>query len=337
MSNLDSIRAMRYALELEEKGEKEKEKEKERIKSDGERVVFIIGAGGSKPYGYPVGKELIGKIKENLENANFIKILEQHFDKALIERFFIKIQTDFPLNVDKFLRNNASPEFVKLGSFLIMYFLTGINPVVDVNNDWYAFVSDILINKNSSAEDVFFKNFKFITFNYDHVSEWQLINKLKACEKFNFGSSLIEYINKNTLHIYGALNNFDDKTLSITPYQEDDLVNFCLENCGKISTIYEDKILDISSSLSGKIKSYILEADRIYIVGFGFDPDNVALLGLKDLASKEKHQRTKIFCSDYKGLAREKFKYLKKEWGKNIDSYYSEDNSIVVAFEKYNF
>ena len=37
-----------------------------------EETTFILGAGASKPYGYPVGAELISNIVENINSDNIM-------------------------------------------------------------------------------------------------------------------------------------------------------------------------------------------------------------------------------------------------------------------------
>lgn len=81
------------------------------------RTVLILGAGASKPYGFPLGVELTASILEGLgsdERNGLSRMLRAcGFDSEEIDRFRNRLSALGTKTVDRFLEHQ--PEFLKIG------------------------------------------------------------------------------------------------------------------------------------------------------------------------------------------------------------------------------
>ena len=141
-------------------------------------TVLILGAGASKPYGYPVGSRLKDLIIANLESnyANF------YYTQDQISKFRDKLLNSRLYSIDKFLTGYGE-EFSGIGKLAIAQALIGTESrdVYSCNGeeDWYGYICNSL---HASTPDEFYENkLSIITFNYDRSLEQYLF---KALENF---------------------------------------------------------------------------------------------------------------------------------------------------------
>lgn len=311
--------------------------EKNRMKNGDERIAIVVGAGGSKPYGYPTGDELVNLIREKLNDDTFCKKINKFYDDELIRSFGTKLRTETILNIDKFLRNNTE-DIQNIGRFMISYILTNVIPTVDKNNDWYAEVADLLVKNVNSVEEIYSKDLYFITFNYDHVIEWRMNEVLRQMTRFDFGDKLHEWLRTRVIHLYGELSNFDMRNSTIIQVSDSDVVDFSYKKQHNLKTIYQHKSEQNEKKIKElPIRSYISNIDKLYIVGFGFDSDNSELIGLTKISEREKFKPLQINCFDYKGMCKSAFNAYKKIWNKSelveFDINYSRNDNISKTFK----
>jgi len=278
-----------------------------------EKTVFILGAGASHTYGYPLGKELRYNIVKNYLGALgalAVSLRDQRPNFITESRAFIdKFALSADLSIDIFL--SKFPDFAFEGKMAILYsilkaetesvFLEDLQiRMRDTqrrrgdrieNDDWMWHLYDKLTRKfNSvkSASEINFDNISFVTFNYDRSLEHFIYTALE--NGFNYeriGGSPEEIFDKIRIeHVYGKVIDFprgpkkDNTLLYYKSFNVDTTpISEWVEN---IRIVYEDR----GKSL-GNIYSIIRNANRIYFLGFGYDITNLTLLGFPEILSTD--------------------------------------------------
>jgi len=83
--------------------------------------VFIVGAGGSKPYNFPLGQGLYNQIRDNfsklanhyVENTNSILLANETDIYSESEKFCSQLKLTYGISIDKYL--NINPKFLEIG------------------------------------------------------------------------------------------------------------------------------------------------------------------------------------------------------------------------------
>jgi len=148
-----------------------------------DKTVFILGAGASKPYGFPTAAELRRNIiykfsdmfKRSLADHNAIDLSKIDLRKDF-EKLISTFRYSSTKSIDLFLSRNK--QFYEIGKRIITYLIANF----EINSkfredieypqfDWYMYLYDLLTDKISKTENLeaLFKQNKvsFITFNYD--------------------------------------------------------------------------------------------------------------------------------------------------------------------------
>jgi hypothetical protein len=111
-------------------------------------TVFVLGAGASQPYGFPLGAELVDKICAEIiakDKMGIVPRLEEaDFDSDLITRFALAMREARPYSVDAFLETRGE-EFRDVGKAAIADVLAraedqgGLESAA-VEHDWYRYL-----------------------------------------------------------------------------------------------------------------------------------------------------------------------------------------------------
>jgi hypothetical protein len=269
-----------------------------------ENTVFILGAGASKPYGFPTGYELNWEIIEKF-SAKMINIAED-FNRYSVDNmkkdidFFINYLKDTPqTSIDLFLKRN--PRFSILGKKAIILTLLDSEKESfvhftkkDVSENWYSSIFQHMIEGLDEPDS--YKQFgdnkiTFITFNYDRSLEYYLQFSLSKnfSEALQYGNKglINEVMSKiNIYHVYGELGP--------SPWQSE--TGISPSSLSRISSLeygnikMESKYLDylteyIKTILERKpiqkgepIFEALKNAKKIFFLGFGFGEENMEIL-----------------------------------------------------------
>lgn len=262
--------------------------------------------------------DLVQKLQNNPYSIEGIHILDvsKYPRKNLIEdceKISARLRQTNALIIDYFLEQNQ--DLQKIGKLLIAWILiedevsyhSNTSKVMDKNKnlevgkesvrqDWYRFIiykllSDIDIN--TPAELTGKNNVCFITFNYDVSLEYRIYTALK---EVNFLKSSPESIASfmedegRFIHVYGQIRPISEvlKVPQMLTQGHDwynkkmQILNAANEAANRIRIIPElkeknDKVLELA-------RKKIAEADRVYILGYGFDPQNNNRIGLNNLS-----------------------------------------------------
>lgn len=255
-------------------------------------TTLVLGAGASKPYGFPTGREL----RAELCSPGMLKGLEKKFSKEDVRAFCDAFQKSQMPSIDAFLgrRGNdrvgyvGSPTFSELGKAAIAYLLIQREAADQLfherDDHWYQY----LWSRISDSLDSFPSNrLRIITFNYDRSLEAYLLTALQHA----FGvpehqaASLLRHI--PILHVYGQLGTLPE--LSWTTQQEtrryegDNVTPLAIAVAANGIRVIDEHRDD--DEVFAQAYEYLSTSQRICFIGFGFDETNVRRLQLARLTA----------------------------------------------------
>jgi hypothetical protein len=250
-------------------------------------IVFILGAGASFSFGYPLGKNLVDIILKNFDPSNKENAIEIFkglgFSEDEIHAFRDQLRLSAAPSIDNFLEPRHEEERY-LGKLAIAYALIPFEKTDTLfcDSSWYV----TFINKLQPKFEDFEKNkLSFITFNYDrsleHFLVTTLMNRFKKSEQ-----EVAEKIKKIPIvHLYGKLgllpwekHNSDNYTRD---YNSNVTPHFLRKSSKSLKIIY-DKVEPTDPDFK-QAKQLIKVARKIYFLGFGFHKDNLDRLNIKSL------------------------------------------------------
>jgi hypothetical protein len=293
-------------------------------------TLFILGAGASKPYGYPTGAELRADIIkycatdfENLDDrkATEHKILFHESIKTLIKNF----DNSSLKSIDKYLAINPQIDKfigkIAIALNIIKHEKTSFfnEKTNDVNEDWYKYLYNRMTDtlKNPDDHKYFFDNqVAFITFNYDRSLEYYLYSSFFHSfnqERINIRNNIRNYVPFKIIHVYGSVG-----PLSLTgwygygndiPYRDNNDSFFMVEARSKgIRVVGEERTeaTEGGESVKDQVKELLQKYKKIFFLGFGYDIDNLNAIDLP----KNIDQTWKIYGSA-KGMTEREIKEVR--------------------------
>lgn len=268
-------------------------------------ILFILGAGASKPYGYPTGEELRVDICKNFANRIFNYYRPKiSFDNAESIRDeslkFTKIfSNSSTLSIDLFLARNSI--YSDIGKKAICFSILEAEKnskfrenMKEKNQDWYSYLFKIMTNNLSSPDS--YQSFgenkvAFITFNYDRSLEYFFYESLSNSFSLAPHDVIVKELEKIRIyHVYGIIDKLTWQGGS-TPYRgpyKNDYINKLKDN---IKIIYEKNNSNIT-----ELKTEIIRAKIIFSLGFAYAPENLNLLDIPRFFTDEKQVYGTAFC-----------------------------------------
>ncbi|MBN2211361.1 MAG: hypothetical protein JW709_08200 [Sedimentisphaerales bacterium] len=288
------------------------------------RTVMILGAGASIPYGFPSGYGLLqivcrcngatinynppGNINTFHSLPPITDLVKHGIDQAKFQKFLYELEHS-QVSIDQFIEHRGE-EYYDLGRQAIAIALLRLenetrlfrqdarvrfsNSDESHANSWYQFLWSRMIRPKFSFDDFDQNKISFITFNYDRSLEHFLFEALK----WNSGKTNEECATKlekiDIVHVYGSLGPlpWQDKENGI-PYQSQWHEAY-RKSYANIDLMRSDNSLNNHFEKAHRL---LAQAERIYILGFGFDPINLARLEL------DKHVKQDIIYATTQGLA----------------------------------
>ncbi len=324
------------------------------------RTVFVLGAGASCPYGYPSGAELRRLILYNA-GSNYGGLLDSYrnFKSSDLDtnkkntrlqqiKQFIETFKGADKSIDIFIANN--PTYAPIGKYIIAFemfraekescFREEIQPAREhlENHDnrkyvlgragfkggnWYSYlfqrITDGLVGRDA-LPDFSNENISFITFNYDRSIEYILYDSLRCLHSEVAEEKITQTLKQLIiLHVYGQIaplkwQNPDD----YIDYKQNINESLLERSSNNIRTIYEEK----ENPELIEAKNLLQQAEQIFFLGFGFNKENMEVLGLPELIQPR--------CQVY-GTA---FNMIEEEVNRlnsRLHSYRARDNNVYTA------
>jgi len=251
-----------------------------------EKTVLILGAGASKPYGFPTGRELLYKVRTALEPKTTsdlrTRLVDQGIDGKDIHDFYRELMYTDPSSVDAFLEYRD--EFLPEGKLAITLSLIPFEKDEtlfkrDSNEpSWYKYLFEKLYVP--SSKKLINYNLSIITFNYDRSIEHYFFTVLKSRSKKSEKEckTMLEAI--PIIHVHGRLDALPWEEESGRPYGSRDFQNV-KEMSEQIKVIKKD--IDKSYEFEEAYDFYLSDAEQIIFLGFGYYEANLRRLRIGEL------------------------------------------------------
>lgn len=252
------------------------------------RSVFVLGAGASvAPFAYPTGIELSKRIMSLLQpGSNFHSHLKDDLLRCqLREQDLFQFRSAFfqsgKNSIDAFLEHRT--DLTQIGRMIIAATLIGYEiqeKLFSYENNWLR----TLYNNLTAPFDAFGDNpISFVTFNYDRVVEQFLFTALQSTYNRTADDckSILDRI--PIIHLHGQLEYLPwqgigaGRSYSCATSDPASIVS----SADKIKIIHEE-ITDGRDKEFFRAKALIAQAERIFLLGFGFHPLNVSRLGIRE-------------------------------------------------------
>jgi hypothetical protein len=256
-----------------------------------DETVFILGAGASAPYGYPVGsafkddiclhfKSDIDSLMGSSQSSNDLMDLVEQADE-----FTNSFQRSRVRSIDRWLSLNR--HFANIGKLAI------VNSIVKHENpnellfegkdkslDWFTVLFNVMISSLSRPEHFSYNKIAFITFNYDRLLEHLFYESFKHTftrisdqERDRILSSL------SIIHVYGAIDDPPWKKNGYA-YGKDYRLGYLNNSRTRIRIIHERTEEDVIMTLMRE--QIIQTAKKVFFLGFGYDVDNLRIVNIPD-------------------------------------------------------
>ncbi|OQA01161.1 MAG: hypothetical protein BWY69_01470 [Planctomycetes bacterium ADurb.Bin401] len=259
-----------------------------------EETVFILGAGASVPYGFPTAMNLRTKICSDNSFAH-VYIKNMYFasegQKSLLisedKKFRHKFADSEVKSIDSFLAiNKDNQSFNKIGKLSIGYHILNFEASSKLTNNWlqtlYNKMLEGLITSNG------FKKFNlnkisFITFNYDRTLEQFFLKALSNTFSHAPYDEIVQIVNTLPIHhVYGSISSLPWQNADGIAYGQEPDTNTMNIAANNLKTIYEinnneNDDLELSDAIT-----WIKNAKKVFVLGFGYDPENVKILDIPD-------------------------------------------------------
>lgn len=265
------------------------------------KIVFVLGAGASETYGYPLGPKLVEKIGNNLKEKNdkTREIAQALVDAGANEQdlkwmeekvveFRNKLIGSKKSTIDSFLGVQGNEGFVSIGKLAIAQALIPCEETGRLNSfgntNWYKGLYKLM---DATFEQFDQNECKFVTFNYD-----------RSLDCFLFDAARNTYGNVNEqecvgkisrllpVHLYGQLNVFPWQNINEGRGYEKRCTPFLFKTIARNIKIVSDNV-DMPNSLEFQIAyGLIADAEKIIFMGFGYDETNLKRLNIKLMKGK---------------------------------------------------
>jgi hypothetical protein len=273
------------------------------------KVVLVLGAGASIPFGFPSGRELKNEIVNrlgppSLDGPKLAMLTIAGFGVDHIEAFRSALQKSGKLSVDAFLEHRA--EFLEVGKAATACFLLpreAEQVLFGSSLSWY----DYLFDKLNARFEEFDRNaISILTFNYDRSLEHYLFTAVRNL----YGKTAEECVEKlrgvPIVHLYGQLGELpafagDSNAIEYGAPLD---VEALTKAANGIQIIHE-AIKD--SRAFEQAHEMLRKAERICFLGFGYNETNLQrLMGYKRDDQPEIYGSSRGFTSRECGLIRER-------------------------------
>jgi hypothetical protein len=273
-----------------------------------DEVVVIIGAGASKPYGFPTGYTLFRELPSvirDITNVDDWRALAVHPQASRniqenAKEFAEAISGLKSQSIDEYLNKNT--RFDEIGRVAIagciQYYeeRCTFNVRAGETDDWLEILFSKMIQGIYSESDFDMfetkNNIHFITFNYDRLLEEFFYRNLKKTFSTMSHERIVKAVERfKPLHIYGQAGYLDweatDRVTAgqIIPFGQTEEFKYNIaERASKaIQTMYRERA---ASETIQKARDLVQHKKGILFIGFGYDKFNLDLLGFPILHSE---------------------------------------------------
>jgi hypothetical protein len=241
------------------------------------KVVLILGAGASMPFGFPSGSGLMTQIISRLsvmKDQMRLLIREAGFKPEEIDDFRDALKKSGKRSVDAFLEHRT--EFLAIGKIATACILLPYEREESIfrrdDSNWYEY----FFNKLNARFEEFDKNsVSVLTFNYDRSLEQYLMTGLQNSYGKASGECAEKLHSLPIIHLYGQLGRLPSlggEGIEFGAALNPDVLRRAAEG---IQIIHEDVAKNPTFDRAHELLS---NAERICFLGFGYDRTNLERL-----------------------------------------------------------
>ncbi len=249
-------------------------------------VVLVLGAGASKPYGFPLGHDLVDWAK----GADALDQLNEALWKGdpagagalRISQFLKRFEKFDPTSIDAFLETH--PQFRPEGRAIIAYYLVSAEDPDRVKGDWYQHFAHEIMFPDGGYESPGDNNLTIITYNYDRSLEFFLLTVLESPKKVR---------SIDIIHLHGKLGVLPE--LVENPGDPDECArdyHNSTERKFVIPAAADIKIMDDADpgkdSDFADARAALKKAKNVVFLGFGYHRKNIERLRLDEYRDPKK-------------------------------------------------
>ena len=251
-------------------------------------TVLVLGAGTSCPLGFHSGWGLLLAVIDGLGDEHqdlHRELLGYGFPAGRISEFHQALRESGENSVDAFLENRT--EFLDIGKVaiaraLIPYEADGTlhdRRLVEQKGHWYFH----LYEQMKAPFDRFHLNrLQVVTFNYDRSLEQFLLTVLRRSHNKPLPECQEQLSGISIIHVYGKLGDWDWEDPPGRPYSPDVSWETVSAAVQSIKIVHE---VGMKSEQFSDARTYLDKAERIYFLGFGYSPVNLARLKIDFMRS----------------------------------------------------
>lgn len=239
------------------------------------QTVLILGAGASRPYGFPLGWELRDILCAPVPQLQNL-LHELGYNAGDIEEFCRALKRFEAGSIDEFLATYT--DLSKMGKLGIAYELAKhetLEPQISDNEHWYKWLwLDALGGQAALANGML----SLITFNYDLSLEAYLQSRLVARLRITPAEAVKRVTALRLVHVHGnigPIQPFVSDGRTFGPITDAPTLKKAAEGISiTYESLAEDKRLQMDELLG--------KAERVAFLGFGYGSDNLDKLNLKE-------------------------------------------------------
>ncbi len=233
-------------------------------------IVLILGAGASKPYGFPLGRELVTKVSE--DDSIGMRNLMAYMGVSVTddEDFRRELRYSRRGSVDAFLEHRSS--FTSAGIAAIAYFISQAERDDSlfrpgIPSDWYQYFFQLLFD-DAGFHTVGNNRVSVLTYNYDRSFEYSLLHALSSSYGASLSACREVMMDIPVLHLHGQLGPLPDRFEEL---HEADLAMAARGIRIVSEAVDQDPVF-------GEARELIARAEEVVFLGFGYLPVNITRL-----------------------------------------------------------
>jgi len=271
-------------------------------------VVLVLGAGASRPYGFPTARDLLRDIRGGFRDDIFRRrLVNSDYGETEIRELREALNESPVGSVDEFLELTVNARLVPVGKAAIAAALLPLERpeklLPDAQpDDWYEHLFRRMRDRAPSLDKFLMNRVAFVTFNYDRSLEHFLLTSLRS----TYGAKpaeIAEAMKRRPLHIvhvYGSLGELPDLGGELPYGVEPTISGILLRHAAESIRIAGEP--GSQAGIDAAESVLMSHGERVCFLGFGYRRENVERLSLATTLPKD----ARIFGSAYEKLRDER-------------------------------
>lgn len=252
-------------------------------------TVFVLGAGASVPFRFPTGAKLREMLCAQLHRGQSVfELLRQcDFAEDQIVRLHDEFERSGVTSIDAFIA--FRPKFQRIGELAIAAILVPIEDQQTLtsvgrksgNSDWYQMLWNEMLTGVAEPKDLLLNRISFVSFNYDRSLEQYLLNAISSTFGLDQQAAYDLLSQLPIQHVYGSLGAYTPGSgYRYGGHKYEAMVKVIINASQSIKTIPATR-----GPRDEVSASWLAKAQRVFVMGFGFDPSNCARIDLRAACS----------------------------------------------------